>query len=58
MTPIGEAGLIFTITGSQLGLISDELISSIVLALVSITILAPIMLKIAVNKYGVKRVHL
>lgn len=57
MTPIGEAGLIFTITGSQLGLISDELISSIVLALVSITILAPVMLKFVVHKYGVKHIY-
>jgi Kef-type K+ transport system membrane component KefB len=58
MTPIGEAGLIFTMTGNQLGLISDEIISSIVLALVVITVLTPVLLKIAMHKHGVKRLHI
>ena len=56
MTPIGEAGLIFAITGQQLGLLSNDMLSAIIMALVMITILTPVLLKFAIK--GKKLTHL
>lgn len=58
MTPVGEAGLIFAITGNQLGLINNEIMSSVILTLVLVTILTPILLKIAIKHQNVKRIHI
>lgn len=57
MTPVGEAGLIFAITGTQLGLINNEIMSSVILTLVLVTILTPILLKSAIKYQNVKRIH-
>lgn len=55
MTPIGEAGLIFAITGQQLGILSDEMLSSVIVALVIITMLIPILLKAAIKSKNITR---
>ncbi len=49
MTPIGEAGLIFAVTGHQLGIINNDIMSAIVLAVVLITIITPILIKISLK---------
>jgi len=45
MTPIGEAGLIFAVTGNQLGIINNDIMSAIILAVILITIVTPILIK-------------
>ena len=57
MTPIGEAGLIFAITGQQLGLLSDDMLSAIIMALVIITILTPLLLKFAIKGKKLTTIH-
>lgn len=49
MTPIGEAGLIFAVTGHQLGIINNDIMSAIVLAVVLITIITPTLIKISLK---------
>ncbi len=53
MTPIGEAGLIFAITGQQLGILSNDILSAVIVALVIITILVPILLKYAIKNKNI-----
>lgn len=49
MTPIGEAGLIFAVTGNQLGIINNDIMSAVILAVVLITIVTPILIKISLK---------
>lgn len=49
MTPIGEAGLIFAVTGNQLGIINNDIMSAVILAVVLITIVTPILIRISLK---------
>lgn len=54
ITPIGEAGLIFTIIGRDLKLLNEDMVASIILALIIISILSPILLKLAIKKKSLR----
>lgn len=53
MTPIGEAGLIFAMFGKATGIISNSTLSAIVSAVVIASIITPLLIKFAINKYGI-----
>ena len=55
MTPVGEAGLIFAIFGKNYGIISDNVLVSIVSVLVLSSIITPIFIKLAIKYKGVNR---
>ncbi len=55
LTPIGEAGLIFTAFGRDIGIIDGNVLSAIVSAVVISSIITPILIKFSVKKYGVHR---
>ncbi len=50
MVPRGEVGLIFAATGSALGVLNDELFSTIVLVVIMTTFIAPTFIK----KFGLQ----
>lgn len=56
MTPIGEAGIIFAMVGQSLHLINDDIISTIVLALIITTFITPILLRFSIKKFGINYV--
>jgi Kef-type K+ transport system membrane component KefB len=56
MTPVGEAGLIFAIFGKNYGIISDNVLVSIVSVLVLSAIITPIFIKLAIKYKGVNRI--
>lgn len=53
MTPIGEAGLIFAMFGSNLGIINEVTMAAIVATLVISSIITPILIKMAINLKGI-----
>jgi Kef-type K+ transport system membrane component KefB len=55
LTPIGEAGLIFTSFGRDIGIINGHVLSAIVSAVVIASIITPILIKFSVKRYGVHR---
>ena len=53
MVPIGEAGLIFAMFGESLGIISIATLSAIISSVVIAAIITPLLIKYAINKYGI-----
>jgi Kef-type K+ transport system membrane component KefB len=52
MMPRGEVGLIFAAIGKSLGVITDALFSAVVLMVIVTTLLAPPLLKLALERSG------
>ena len=52
MMPRGEVGLIFAAIGKSLGVITDALFSAVVLMVIVTTLLAPPLLKLALERNG------
>ena len=50
MVPRGEVGLIFAATGKGLGVLSDDLFSTIIITIVVTTLVAPPLVRIAANR--------
>ncbi|TXH55920.1 MAG: hypothetical protein E6Q89_06130, partial [Bacteroidia bacterium] len=53
MTPIGEAGLIFAMFGKQNGIIDNTILSATVATLVIVSIITPLLIKIAISFKGI-----